>query len=121
MSLLEQGNPPDHPEAVVLDCWSRAFYLAGITKAEVPLTATEAKDILTACTPVTSITFNTLICLNAGSASMPAEHIAVVTDPAGPTLADRSGPEGEVRDNLSLIDLMWERGGLDTPLLFFQP
>jgi len=100
-----------------LDCYSRAFYLAGLLAEERPLDDSEIRQLKNRCLPTPHAQPGNLVHLYNGSVS----HIAVITALNPILVSDRHRLGGESRDGLLLTDLLLEYGGLDIEMTFLKP
>ena len=112
-----QKTFPSRPDSLQKDCYSKAFALAGLIDEERPLEKSEIKELLKGCSPIKRPKVGSLVHLFNGE----KEHIAVVSSLNPTTVSDRAGLGGETREDLSLLDVMLEYGGLDIAVNYLQP
>ena len=118
MVVAEKGHSQSGSlDTTQLDCYSRAFFLAGLLAEERTLEPSEIRQLKRSCLPTTNAQPGNLVHLFNGSVS----HIAVVTALDPILVSDRRGLGGESRDGLPLTDLLFEYGGLDIEMTFLKP
>jgi hypothetical protein len=99
------------------DCYSRALFLVGKIEKERPLGSREIIQLLNEFEPTNSPEVGSLVWI----VGKYKEHMAVVETTQPITVTDRNGLRGEIRKNIPLTDLLFDYGGLDTPMFYLQP
>jgi len=118
MNTTEQDSlHPFEADPSKLDCYSRAFYLAGLLPKERSLDPAEIRQLKKRCKSTPHAQPGNLVHLYNGSVS----HIAVITALNPILVSDRHRLGGESRDGLLLTDLLLEYGGLDIEMTFLKP
>jgi hypothetical protein len=117
MTVAERQETHNFPSGELeRDCYSRAFFLAGKIPKERPLQKREIVQFLKSCEPINRPVIGSFVWIIGND----KEHIAVVEALQPVTVTDRNGKGGEVRKNLRLTDVLFEFGGLDTPMIYLQ-
>ncbi len=117
MTIAERQEVRNLPSGeLVRDCYSSAFFLAGKISEERPLQKREIVQFLKDCEPISRPVIGSFVWIIGNG----KEYIAVVEALRPVTVTDRSGKGGEVRKDLRLTDVLFEFGGLDTPMIYLQ-
>ena len=118
MNTTEQDSlHPFEADPSKLDCYSRAFYLAGLLPKERSLDPAEIRQLKKRCKSTPHAQPGNLVHLYNGSVS----HMAFITALNPILVSDRSGLGGKPREGIPLTDLLFEYGGLDIEVIFLKP